>query len=67
MDELQGMVGGRAAVPKEQVYPRFDSLAKLWAAFRDELALLQAREITLETLRACLTAGQTVPTLDTLL
>lgn len=38
-------------MPKEQVYPRFDSLAKLWATFNEELTLLQAREATLAELR----------------
>ena len=38
-------------MPKEQVYPRFDSLAKLWATFNDELTLLQARDATLAELR----------------
>ena len=51
MQQLQSLVGARSSVPKEQVYPRFDSLAKLWSGFRDELALLQAREVTLETLK----------------
>jgi len=50
MQQLQALVGSRSSVPKEQVYPRFDSLAKLWAAFREEHALLQARQLTLETL-----------------
>ena len=52
MQQLQSLVGSRSSVPKEQVYPRFDSLAKLWAAFREELALLQARQLTIETLRS---------------
>ena len=52
MQQLQSLVGNRSSVPKEQVYPRFDSLAKLWAAFREELALLQARQLTLESLNA---------------
>jgi len=51
MQQLQGLVGNRSSVPKEQVYPRFDSLAKLWAALREELALLEARQLTLDTLR----------------
>ena len=51
MQQLQALVGSRSSVPKEQVYPRFDSLAKLWAAFREELALLQARQLTLDTLK----------------
>ena len=51
MQQLQSLVGSRSSVPKEQVYPRFDSLAKLWVAFREELALLHARQLTLETLK----------------
>ena len=51
MQQLQALVGSRSSVPKEQVYPRFDSLAKLWAAFREEFALLQARQLTLDTLK----------------
>ena len=51
MQQLQTLVGNRSSVPKEQVYPRFDSLAKLWSAFREELALLHARQLTLSTLR----------------
>jgi hypothetical protein len=31
MTQLQSLVGSRSSVPKEQVYPRFDSLAKLCA------------------------------------
>ena len=27
MDELQALVGGRASVPKEHVYPKFDAIA----------------------------------------
>ena len=41
MEALKQLVGSRSSVPKEQVYPRFDSLAKLWATFKEELALLQ--------------------------
>ena len=51
MQQLQSLVGARSSVPKEQVYPRFDSLAKLWAAFREELALLHARQLTLDSLK----------------
>lgn len=51
MQQLQALVGSRSSVPKEQVYPRFDSLAKLWSAFREELALLEARQLTLDTLK----------------
>ena len=42
VETLKQLVGARSSVPKEQVYPRFDSLAKLWASFKEELATLQA-------------------------
>ncbi|KAH8044313.1 zinc ion transmembrane transporter [Aureococcus anophagefferens] len=32
MDELQALVGGRASVPKEHVYPKFDAIATAWFA-----------------------------------
>jgi len=51
MDALKQLVGSRSSVPKEQVYPRFDSLAKLWAAFEDEIQLLKTRGGTLDELR----------------
>lgn len=51
MEALKQLVGSRSSVPKEQVYPRFDSLAKVWATFNEELRLLQAREATLAQLR----------------
>ena len=51
MEGLKTLVGSRTSVPKEQVYPRFDSLAKLWSSFKEELALLQAREGSLAELR----------------
>lgn len=44
IDSLKALVGNRSSVPKEQVYPRFDSLAKLWGSFREEVALLEARQ-----------------------
>ena len=50
MQQLQALVGSRSSVPKGRS-TRFDSLAKLWAAFREELALLQARQLTLDTLK----------------
>jgi hypothetical protein len=34
-----------------QVYPRFDSLAKLWLSFDEEIVLLEARKATLAALR----------------
>ena len=50
MDALKELVGSRASVPKEQVYPRFDSLARLWASFEEELQVTRARQTTLATL-----------------
>ena len=38
IESLKGLVGARSSVPKEQVYPRFDSLAKLWGSFRYVMA-----------------------------
>ena len=43
MDELQAMVGGRAAVPKEHVYPKFDAIATAWFALDEELRVVEAR------------------------
>ena len=37
IESLKGLVGNRSSVPKEQVYPRFDSLAKLWGSFKEEV------------------------------
>ena len=51
IDSLKTLVGNRSSVPKEQVYPRFDSIAKLWGSFKEEVALLEARQVTLDTLR----------------
>ena len=52
MDELQGMVGGRAAVPKEHVYPKFDSVATAWFALDEELRTVESRVAVLEELHA---------------
>jgi len=51
MESLKDLVGSRTSVPKEQVYPRFDSLAKLWQSFDEELSLLKARKATLAALK----------------
>jgi hypothetical protein len=52
MDELQGMVGGRAAVPKEHVYPKFDAVAAAWFALDEELRVVESRVAVLEELHA---------------
>jgi len=51
MEALKELVGSRTSVPKEQVYPRFDSLAKLWASFDEEHSLLRTRCGTLQALQ----------------
>mmetsp|Transcript_15434 Transcript_15434/g.23290 ORF Transcript_15434/g.23290 Transcript_15434/m.23290 type:complete len:740 (-) Transcript_15434:175-2394(-) len=43
---LSGLVGGRASVAKEQVYPRFDALASTWLTLWEEYNLLRARNNT---------------------
>ncbi|KAH8065642.1 zinc ion transmembrane transporter [Aureococcus anophagefferens] len=50
MDELQALVGGRASVPKEHVYPKFDAIATAWFALDDELRVVESRVATLEEL-----------------
>eukprot|EP01042_Synura_sphagnicola_P001824 gene1824-2141_t len=36
LNNLKALVGNRASVPKEQVYPKFDSLAGLWLSLWEE-------------------------------
>lgn len=51
LQNLQTMVTGRAAVPKEQVYPRFDNLASTWMALWEEYHLLRSRNNTYLSLK----------------
>lgn len=48
---LGGLVGGRASVAKEMVYPRFDSLASTWITLWEEYNLLKVRNNTYVSLR----------------
>ena len=48
---LAGLVGGRTSVSKEQVYPRFDSLASTWLTLWEEYHLLRARNNTYTSLK----------------
>lgn len=41
--DLDALIGGRASVPKEQVYPRFDAMARGYRAAWQEVLALQAR------------------------
>jgi len=50
LEELQGIVGSKSSVPKEQVYPKFDRLAKVWKEMEEDLGQVEARLRVLETL-----------------
>jgi len=50
LEELRGIVGQRTSVPKEQVYPKFDRLAKVWKEMEEDLAQVNARLAVLGTL-----------------
>jgi hypothetical protein len=52
MTELKSMVGSRSSVPKEQVYPKFDTLSTLWQMLSAERKLVAAREATRHSLVA---------------
>lgn len=43
MIDLEALVGGRVSVPKEQVYPRFDVLARGYRTAWNEVTALEAR------------------------
>jgi len=50
MDGLKTVVGSKTSVAKEQVYPKFDSLAAMWMLMIDECGVLKAREQTWQIL-----------------
>lgn len=52
LDDLKRLVGGRASVPKEQVYPKFEAIASAYGDLREDLDLVEARTETLEALHA---------------
>merc|ERR1712007_290469 len=41
--DLDALIGGRVSVPKEQVYPRFDALARGYRTAWQEVQLLEVR------------------------
>lgn len=43
LTDLDALIGGRVSVPKEQVYPRFDSVARGYRTVFQEVQLLEAR------------------------
>jgi hypothetical protein len=50
MTDLKALVGSKASVPKETVYPKFDKLAELWLMLAAERLLVAVRESTRRTL-----------------
>merc|ERR1711971_425756 len=42
--EMEALVGGRVSVPKEQVYPRFDAVSRVYRTAWTELQALEARK-----------------------
>lgn len=51
MEELQELVGNRASVPKEHVYPKFYEIAAQWTALYHEYKVIIGRTKTAEVLR----------------
>lgn len=51
MDDLQQLVGNRASVPKEQVYPKFYEIAAQWTALYHEYKVIAGRTRTTDVLQ----------------
>ena len=51
LGNLRNLVGNRASVPKEQVYPKFDALASLWLTLYEENLNVKARSNTYNVLQ----------------
>ena len=49
---VKTLVSNKAAVPKEQVYPRFDALGSYWVRLHEEVTVLVARSNTFAALCA---------------
>lgn len=47
---LRSLVGSKSSVPKEVVYPRFDSLGSTWVQLFEEFCVLNARRATFQSL-----------------
>jgi len=50
LNNLKAIVGAKASVPKEQVYPKFDSLASMWLSLWEVFLLIKARAKTYDVL-----------------
>ena len=51
IDDLKQLVGQRASVPKDQVYPKFEALATYYFDLDDELRLVETRAAALSSLQ----------------
>lgn len=51
LEALQEAVGARSSVSKEQVYPKFDALSKVWKDAEEDLAQVNARLGVFEALQ----------------
>jgi len=51
LQSLQDTVGAKSSVSKEQVYPKFDALSKVWKDAEEDLAQVNARLGVLENLQ----------------
>lgn len=51
MSDLQELVGNRASVPKEHVYPKFYEIAAQWTALHHEYKVIAGRTRTTDVLR----------------
>lgn len=50
LDQLKSLITNKTSVPKEIVYPRFDSLGSLWIQTYEDLLFLLARKSTYRSL-----------------
>ncbi|KAJ8599472.1 hypothetical protein CTAYLR_008051 [Chrysophaeum taylorii] len=50
LEDLKDLVGGKASVPKDQVYPKFDAIASCWKDVDLELRTIEARTLALDEL-----------------
>lgn len=63
MEDLKRLVGARSSVPKEQVYPKFSTMASLWISLQELQRRVQSRSRIYDSLtpfRASFTAALTI-------
>lgn len=57
LTDTKNIVGGKASVPKEKVYPKFNSLARIWLAASDTAQIIYARKNVKECIQKFLSPG----------